>query len=67
MHKKIETLLNERGISRLQLAIKAGINPSDLYAALNGSKPLYPSWRRKISEALGVAEADLFEAGDSLD
>lgn len=67
MHKKIETLLNEQGISKLQLAMKAGINPSDLYAALNGSKPIFPAWRKKISEALGVPEAELFEAGDSLD
>ena len=67
MYKRIETLLKEQGLTRMQLAMKAGINPSDLYQALNGNKPMFPSWRKKISEALGVPEAELFEAGDSLD
>lgn len=67
MYEHIKMLLKERGLSKLQLAMKAGINPSDLYQALSGNKPMYPAYRRKLSEALGVPEAELFKAGDSLD
>lgn len=42
------------------LAIKASINPSDLYSALNGHRPWYPGWRKRISQALDVAEEEIF-------
>jgi len=61
MYTKIESLIKEQGMSKMQLAMKAGINPSDLYQALKGNKPMFPAYRRKISNALGVPEAELFE------
>jgi predicted transcriptional regulator len=67
MYNKLKTILKQRGLSKLQLALKAGINPSDLYAALNGSKPLFPAWRKKIGAALAIPEAELFEEGDCCD
>lgn len=63
-YKKIEKLLLEKNMPKLQLAFKAEINPPDLYAALNGTKPMYPSYRKRIAAALGVEEADLFDGGD---
>ena len=59
MKKLIETL-HERNISRLQLAMKAGIPPSDLYAAMSGKRYFYPGWRRKIAEYLEMDESELF-------
>ena len=53
--------LNEKGISRLQLALKCQISPSDLYSAINGNKPFYPKWRKRISEYLEVDEQTLFD------
>lgn len=52
--------LSKRNISKLQLALKVGITPSDLYCAFNGTKPFYPKYRRKISEFFGIEEAELF-------
>ena len=59
--EKIMGILRERKLTKLQLAMVAGINPSDLYSALNGKKPFYPAWRQRISEYLDVPESDLFE------
>ena len=53
-------ILKERNISKLQLALKAGITPSDLYLAINGKKPFYPAWRKRISDFLKVGEGELF-------
>lgn len=52
-------------MSKLQLAMKTGITPSDLYCALNGKKPFYPKYKRKISKYLGVDEATLFAESES--
>lgn len=57
---KLVDVLIERNISKLQLALKVGITPSDLYCALNGTKPFYPKYKRKISEYLQIDEAELF-------
>lgn len=62
---KLLDVLKERNISKLQLAMGAGINPSDLYCALNGTKPFYPKYKRKISEFLQIDEDVLFENGES--
>ena len=59
--QKLQSTLKERGISRLQLAMGAGVTPSDLYNALNGNRPFYPAWRQRISEFLDIPENDLFE------
>ena len=61
---KLLDVLKERNISKLQLALNAGITPSDLYCALNGKKPFYPKYKRKISEFLQIDEAVLFAEGE---
>ncbi len=61
---KLLDVLNERNISKLQLALKVGITPSDLYCALNGKKPFYPKYKRKISEFLQIDEAELFAGSE---
>lgn len=54
-------ILKERKISKLQLALKCQITPSDLYSAINGNKPFYPKWRQKISQYLEIDEQILFD------
>jgi predicted transcriptional regulator len=53
-------VLKERNLSKLQLALETKIAPADLYCAINGKKPFYPAWRRRISEYLKVSEEELF-------
>ena len=57
---KLLDVLKERNISKLQLALNAGITPSDLYCAFNGAQPVYPKYKRKISEFLQTDESELF-------
>ena len=45
-------------INKLSHAI--GVTAADLYCAFNGSKPMYPKYRKLIAEALGEDEAALF-------
>lgn len=53
-------LLEDREISKLQLALNCKITPSDLYRAIKGKKPFYPKWRKNISKYLNVEESFLF-------
>lgn len=52
--------IEEKGITRNQLAMKAGISPSDLYTAIAGKKEFFPAWRKRVAAVLGVAETELF-------
>ena len=54
-------ILKEKGISKLQLALKCQITPSDLYNAMNGNKPFYPKWKKKIARYLEIDEHLIFE------
>ena len=58
------TILKERNISKLQLALKAGVTPSDLYQAINGKIPFYPAWKKRISEYLKIDENELFKESE---
>ncbi len=53
-------ILKERNITKLQLALNTKITPSDLYCALNGKKPFYPAWRKRISKYLNISDKELF-------
>ena len=53
-------VLKEKKISKLQLALNTHIAPSDLYCAINGTKPFYPKWRKKVAEFVNVSEQELF-------
>lgn len=54
------SVLEKMGISKNQLAMEARINPADFYQAINGKKPFFPAWRKRISEVLGMPESELF-------
>ena len=59
---RLHEILKERGLSKLQLARKSEIAPSDLYHAMNGKKPFYPAWRKRIADYLQMDESKLFDA-----
>lgn len=53
-------VLEERKISKLQLALNAGIAPHYLYNAINGKMPFYPKYKKAIAEYLQIDESELF-------
>lgn len=54
-------ILKQRKISKMQLALNARITPSDLYQALNGKKPFFPAWKKRIADFLDVDIEELFK------
>ena len=57
---KLQEIIAERKISRNKLALQSQITPADLYTALNGNKPFYPEWRKRIAAVLGMRESEVF-------
>ncbi len=53
-------VLEERKISKLQLAMNTGVAPSYLYNAINGKMPFYPKYRKAIANYLQMDEQELF-------
>ena len=58
---KLRKTMAEKNLSTRQVALKAGITPQGLYAAINGKCEFWPGWRKRVADALGVAEAELFD------
>ncbi len=61
MYDSLKKVLSDRGISVYRLSFMADISSPDLYNALNGNRPMYPNWRKRISKALEVNEDVLFD------
>ena len=57
---KLNDVLKEKGISKLKIAMMANITPSDFYQAINGKRSFFPAWRKRVSQALKMDEADVF-------
>lgn len=57
---KLQEILEAREITRHRLATSVNINPSDLYCAMNGTKPFYSSYRKRIAEFLEMDESEVF-------
>lgn len=53
-------VLEERKLSKLQLALNVGIAPHYLYNALNGKMPFYPKYKKAIADYLQMDEQELF-------
>ena len=60
-YKKLMKVLEDKNISRYQLAKGTKIAPSDIYNCFNGQQPFYPKWRKSIAKYLGVNETVLFD------
>ena len=66
--EKIDSILSEKGMSRRQLSIKAGIPPSSLQSALSRNKGLSLDMLFPISEVLKLDVEELVSNSlDSLD
>lgn len=57
--RRLKELRQARGLSLTQLAFKAQIHPSNLSKLEAGFLPLYPNWKRRLAQALGVKEEEL--------
>lgn len=60
MYEKLIKELEAQNISRYKLSKMTGIQHTHIYPAIDGKIPMYDGWKRRIAEALGKAEEDLF-------
>ena len=56
----LRDVIKQRDLTVRKLAILSQITPQDLYQAINGHRPFYPGWRKKVAEALQMSEEELF-------
>lgn len=60
MFNKMKNEAKKQNLSMNRLALKAEITPSDLSCAINGKKPMYPNWKKRIAAVLNCTVEDLF-------
>lgn len=58
--KNLRKAMKKKNWSINKLALESKITPSDLNCAINGKKPFYPNWRKRVAAALQCTEAELF-------
>lgn len=47
------------------MTMKTGIASADVSLMERGLKPAYPGWRRRLSKAFGIPEAELFQEAEN--
>ena len=60
-YEKLKRELNRQNISIFKLSHLTGIHSPDLYNALNGKKPFYQGWRKRIAQSLNVEIKQIFD------
>jgi len=55
--KRIRT---EKGLSQLKLAFISGVGPTEISRIENGWLRPYAGWRKRLADALGASERELF-------
>ena len=60
---RLKVEMEAQHIKAFTLAKRAGIDPPALYCALNGSRVMYPGWKKRIAKTLNVSEEELFNKG----
>ena len=63
MENNLKEVRKEKGVSQVKLSRLTLIAPSDISRIENGWLRPYPGWRKRIAEALGVTEIELFPNG----
>jgi ribosome-binding protein aMBF1 (putative translation factor) len=58
---RLEFERRRRGLSKAALARAAGLHPSTIGVIERHEMKMWPSWARKLSQALGIAESCLLE------
>lgn len=61
MFERLKEEMNKQDKKAFSLAKQADINPSDLYSALKGDRPMFPNWKKRIAAVLGKPESELFD------
>ena len=56
----LRDVIKQKNLTVRKLAILSRITPQDLYQAINGHRPFYPGWRKKVAEAFQMSEKELF-------
>lgn len=56
----LRAVLERQGISQLDLYKLTGISPASLSNIVTGRLIPYDGWKKRISEALGVSEQEIF-------
>lgn len=59
-YERLEKELKRRGWSRNRLGLEAKISPSSISQAMNGKCPMFPNWKKRISQVLGIPVEELF-------
>lgn len=57
---KLAEILKDRNLSQSKLARLADINQADLNSMIHCKRPAFPGWRKRISRALEMPEAEVF-------
>ena len=57
---RLKEIRKRRGLSQLKLAHLTGIQPSEISRVENGWLIPYPSWRKRLADALDITEAEVF-------
>lgn len=60
MYETLRNEMNRKGLSSNKLALGSMISPANFSQAINGKTPMFPAWRRRISEYLGMPQGELF-------
>jgi len=60
MTLKLREERQRRGWSLVDVTMKTRIAGADVSLIERGLRPAYPGWRRRLSQAFGVPEAELF-------
>lgn len=59
-YNRLKQEMEKQHMTTRQLAIKAGIVPQSLYAAIKGRVEFWPGWRQRVADALEVDVEELF-------
>lgn len=65
LENNLQKFRKQKGLSQLRLSFLTGIPPSDISRIENGWVKPYPGWRKRLSRALRVSEAELFPSDKS--
>lgn len=57
---RIKQACKEKDIPLTKMLMKAGIQTGDFYQAVNGKRPFFPAWRKRIAETLHLSEDQIF-------
>lgn len=60
MFQRLKATMQAKNVTVNKLSFLSQIASSDLYCAMNGKKPMYPNWKKRIAEALNTNVESLF-------